>query len=927
MNEFNSTALLDSQSLEKEFRNPSNGYRMIPLFRVNDEVDRGEIRWQIKSLKEQGCGGIFSICECFHDQAPRKFTSDWWWQAVDWMAEACDDEGIQFWVYDDEDWPSGSVGGLLPEKYPETMWKYLKPVESRFTSAGPVSVDVGPGIFVAAVAHREHEGVIDASSLADISDRMRDGAVTWETPDNGVWVVTVYTAIAGKGIFIDGYGDLMDRDAMAKFIDWVYDGHYRRLKEKGRSITGFFTDEPAFSYAMIEWGGRFDWYPSMPYTPAVLDAFKAQHGCDARRFLPLLYHDDGREALRFRCLYLETCCRLYSENYFKQIYDYCEERGLLSSGHLVVEEDFMNHLAQQGGNIVRHYRHMHIPGIDWIHPFDGFQHLPSTTPKYATSMAHLMGRPRTWCESFAAAGWGLPFQQMRRIVNWEHVNGINMQIPITYKYSLRGRGRASFFPPGISYQQPWWDHFRGFADYEARMCALTSGGGHVAQAVLAYPSVDIWSHCWDHALLKERSKEYNALGDAMRAAGYDYDILDDEALLDHAVVRSGRLAASAETFEVLILPRQDAARRATVARCLDLARAGGAVIFTGSLPAHSYEAGSNDPQLAAQLADLFGDALGAVRAGEKAWNTGIGPGGGRAGFAPTPLEAAVMMREVVKPDLEAAAGANIYAWHRRLNDAELYILFNNSDQRQLAQVSLGAKGYPEDWDPVTGRIEALGKFQHDDGRTALALDFAPFEAKAIVLRPKKSAMTVRTDWKVVREVKLPDKWRFEVENTLLREHVSWNFPADHNGWTSKTGGTRAFPAEIALGDWSQQGLPYFSGIGHYETIFDLERQPAAGRRVVLDLGRVGLTAKVRVNGQDAGIVFFEPYRLDITGFVSAGRNSLRVSVANTLANHHAQFVELDDQPFNLGGDTPERRVSGLIGPAHIRVEEPADQAN
>lgn len=26
---------------------------------------------------------------------------------------------------------------------------------------------------------------------------------------------------------------------------------------------------------------------------------------------------------------------------------------------------------------------------------------------------------------------------MRQIVNWEHVNGINMQIPISYKYSLR----------------------------------------------------------------------------------------------------------------------------------------------------------------------------------------------------------------------------------------------------------------------------------------------------------------------------------------------------------------------------------------------------------------------------------------------------------------------------------------------------------
>ena len=76
---------MNSASLFKEFKNPSNEYRMIPLFRINDEVDRNEIRWQIKSLKDQGYGGVFSICECFRDGAPEKFMSEWWMQVVDWL--------------------------------------------------------------------------------------------------------------------------------------------------------------------------------------------------------------------------------------------------------------------------------------------------------------------------------------------------------------------------------------------------------------------------------------------------------------------------------------------------------------------------------------------------------------------------------------------------------------------------------------------------------------------------------------------------------------------------------------------------------------------------------------------------------------------------------------------------------------------------
>ena len=134
------------------------------------------------------------------------------------------------------------------------------------------------------------------------------------------------------------------------------------------------------------------------------------------------------------------------------MYRFCDEHGQIASGHLLYEENLMAHLALEGGDIPALYRRMHIPGIDWVYPFT--TPLPSHTPRCASSMAHLMGRPRTWCESFAAAGWGLTFQQACRFVNWEHVNGVNMQIPISYKYSLRGPKRTQFFNPGISYQQP-----------------------------------------------------------------------------------------------------------------------------------------------------------------------------------------------------------------------------------------------------------------------------------------------------------------------------------------------------------------------------------------------------------------------------------------------------------------------------------------
>jgi hypothetical protein len=123
---------------------------------------------------------------------------------------------------------------------------------------------------------------------------------------------------------------------------------------------------------------------------------------------------------------------------------------------------------------------------------------------------------------------------------------------------------------------------------------------------------------------------------------------------------------------------------------------------------------------------------------------------------------------------------------------------------------------------------------------------------------------------------------------------------------------------IRLGDWSQQGLAFFSGIGHYETDIDLEALPA-GTCIVLALGRVHLSAEVTVNGKRAGFVLFDPYEIDITDQAVAGRNRLTISVANSLANYYSQFEELADKKPHFGGALPEDLVSGLIGPVALKV--------
>jgi hypothetical protein len=115
--------------------------------------------------------------------------------------------------------------------------------------------------------------------------------------------------------------------------------------------------------------------------------------------------------------------------------------------------------------------------------------------------------------------------------------------------------------------------------------------------------------------------------------------------------------------------------------------------------------------------------------------------------------------------------------------------------------------------------------------------------------------------------------------------------------------------EIALGDWSAQGLATYSGIGIYSCEVVLSAAQTA-RRITLDLGQVKTVAEVTVNGRPAGVRIARPFRFDLTGLAGEGSNRIEVKVANTLANHMSTYPT----KWVFEGQT----VSGLLGPVQLR---------
>jgi hypothetical protein len=109
---------------------------------------------------------------------------------------------------------------------------------------------------------------------------------------------------------------------------------------------------------------------------------------------------------------------------------------------------------------------------------------------------------------------------------------------------------------------------------------------------------------------------------------------------------------------------------------------------------------------------------------------------------------------------------------------------------------------------------------------------------------------------------------------------------------------------LAAGDWSRiEGLSSYSGGAWYRKDVELTGVQAGGP-VLLDLGSVSASAEVHVNGKKAGVKLAPPYRVDISRFVSAGRNRIEVLVYSALSNHYQTI------PTRYRGGGP----SGLLGP-------------
>lgn len=113
-----------------------------------------------------------------------------------------------------------------------------------------------------------------------------------------------------------------------------------------------------------------------------------------------------------------------------------------------------------------------------------------------------------------------------------------------------------------------------------------------------------------------------------------------------------------------------------------------------------------------------------------------------------------------------------------------------------------------------------------------------------------------------------------------------------------------FPKLRSYTEHDDPGVKYFSGTASYRKAVRIPPE-ALGGAMTLELGVVRVMARVLVNGQDLGILWWPPYRVEVGEALRVGENQLEIQVTNRWVNRLIGDEQLPDDA--------EWRAEGSMG--------------
>lgn len=715
---------MDISLIRREFREPKKEFSPVPFWWWSGEpITKERLSFQLDRFCEGGIYNIvvINIAPCGpgegNDADSPPWFSDAWWELFLFTCEEALKRKIYVWFYDQIGCCSAGLDERLIGENPTFRGQKL--------CWAP-----------------------DVESIPSESKIIQQNA-------SGVFYAVSY------------YFDFTNRLACKGFIDAVHGEVERKAgRYLGSVIVGSFMDELR---------------PLPTWSAGLVERFRLSKGYDLIEHLDALRYGNDVSSVIVRADYRKVLAEMAEEAFFKPLYDWHMEHGLISGCDQSMR-------ARCGDPIQAQECYHDYPLTHRWFLAPGSDH--NGNAKLHSSLAHHYDRPRVWLEAFHSSGWGSSIEEFARWLHPWLQQGVTLYNPHSVYYSTFG-GWWDWAAPDCGWRQPYWSHYSQFAAYISRLCWLLSLGHHVTEIAVLYPTASIQSELTLDGPTETAKKinnvfwtltgnlswrgdgQYHPVAGILREAGYDFDLID-EHILSKAIVEEGQLTIGDEQYRVLILPYVTLLTEKTVKKLSDFIKGGGSVIVIGQYSA-----------LTPALNGLFSRATVVLDA----------------------EGAADAIAKLVSLDVRG----EVYALHRRVGNNELFFIVPKAADMpkppdrdvhshpegprqipddtpagpppEMLPVTFRASGQPFLWNSLTGQTSSLSVILQNEETTTVKVDFTLAPAAVVVFEKDKMIESEEKTLcvpEVYQSMKISTLWHCRYVPTMDNQFGDFTWPS-HKG--------------------------------------------------------------------------------------------------------------------------------------------------
>ena len=340
--------------------------------------------------------------------------------------------------------------------------------------------------------------------------------------------------------------------------------------------------------------------------------------------------------------------------------------------------------------------------------------------------------------------------------------------------------------------------------------------------------------------------------------GFDTDYISDK-YLEKANVKQGMITTPGVSYKAIIVPNARIIPVESLAKLIKLANDGATVIFADRLPGDVpglHDLDARKSKLNDVLAKI--PATQPFPAFEKKQ---VGKG---QIFFGTDYSQLLQNTSAKAEELPVKHGVNILRRKHATGHHYFIAMLKNRSIDGWVTLATPAKSAMI-FNPLTGE-SGKANVRNSNGETEVYLQLEPGQSLFVKtfttanvdvptydFYKKGTPQEIRGDWTLRFLEGMP---AIDGEFTMSGSPVSWTTLA-------------------------HDSVTVFSGTGRYTVNFELNDQ---ADEWLLDLGKLCESARVKVNGHDAGIVWALPFTVKIGEYLKSGTNSLEIDVTNLPAN-------------------------------------------